>query len=158
MTSPLNAILAGIVLVGTCAALSVADEPRTVIGDAYGVASGGMIWVGPDTARVPVILWGVKAPKLDEKCSDRYGRRYSCGLESAKTLFTMISRDRRVTCEIRARDEQYRAIGICRNSAGDLAGRLVAQGWATADSPYYRDHEEAARREGLGLHQDRRLP
>lgn len=152
MTGRLNAVLAGIVLAGTCAALSVADEPRAVVGEAYAVASGGMLWIGPDTARVPVVLWGIQPLRLDDKCLDRHGRHYPCGLEAARVLFAMISRDRRVTCDVRGRDDWHRAVAVCRNSAGDLGGRLVAQGWAKADGAHYRDHEEAARSQGLGLH------
>lgn len=163
MTERASALLAGVVLAGSCVALAVADDAQTLSGPVYAVSDGNVLMLGPDTARVPVRLWGIAAPEFGRQCAGWRGSlraapagRYPCGAAAAERLYAMTARDRQVTCEVRYRDELDRPVAVCRNREGDLGGRLVAQGWAV-DNPavsggYYRDHEGAARGEGLGMH------
>lgn len=141
--------LAAAITCGSLAALAVA-EPRDIIGHAT-VTDGDSLRVGEARIR----LFAVDAPEKRQTCTDAWARSYACGRASLEALRYMLDGDPVVTCQVKDTDRFGRAVAVCRNGDGDLGARLVMQGWAVIYEKYggavYRDQQEAARAERLGL-------
>lgn len=100
-----------------------------------------------------VRLWGVDAPESRQSCQ-RNGGTYRCGTEAARHLDSLIN-DRPVTCTPQGRPDRWgRLVARCEVTADcdpsegcktfrrDLAGWMVAAGWAL-DFPRYSGGEHA---------------
>lgn len=116
-----------------------------------------------DVAGQRVRIWGVDAPERAQTCEGKPGvfwraATYECGRD-ATAVMVELTRGRTVTCVPRGSPSYGRTVAICSTEAGDLGGAMVRRGWAVDVPRYshgaYRAEEEAARREGLGLHAGR---
>ena len=139
--------LAGLILVGTIAALAI-PEPR-----AEGMITGHATATDGDTLRigsVRVRLFGIDAPENAQTCAGT-----PCGAAATQALRYMLTRDPAVTCVVKDTDRYGRTVAVCRNSEGDLGARQVALGHALDYTRYsrgaYRDQQEAAKAERLGM-------
>jgi endonuclease YncB( thermonuclease family) len=151
MTGASPAILAGLVLAGVLGALAVpevlsqpliAGEARIIDGDSLEILPRQY---GEKPTRVR--LSGVDAPELRQMCGVIH-----CGL-AAKGALTDAIRGALVTCKPSGLDRYGRTLAQCATrDIKDLGAHLVGTGYARAAyGDRYRDAEDAARAERLGL-------
>ena len=130
-------------LVSALPAETLAGYPEILDGDTLRFASGER-----------VRLAGVDAPESSQLCAKASGKRYGCGRAAREALKTLVGSGL-VRCEASQRGRYGRLIAVCFNADGqDVAGRLVAQGWALAYRRYsseYVSREQAARKARRGL-------
>jgi endonuclease YncB( thermonuclease family) len=135
---PWGAILAGALVAGAVAGLAVAlpqdlfgSSPRGQTLRAEGlevrVVDGETLALGSQVLR----LAGVWAPGRGVACHDQSGRSFDCGAAAADALVRVIG-GRPVECDVRGRDPQGRALGVCRAGGAELNASLVAEGWGLA--------------------------
>lgn len=134
--------LAGVILVGTAAALSLPDAP--ISGPAR-VIDGDTIQIADKRIR----LWGIDAPERAQTCGNT-----ACGL-AATVFLQKIVLDTTVTCYERDKDKYGRVVAQCETNAGDIGRRMVANGHAVDytrySHGYYKDEEAAAKEQHLGI-------
>ena len=83
---------------------------------------------------IPVILYGVEAPDLDQLCIDADRRAWRCGLAAGSALLRF-TRGKLVTCKGNSRDRQGRLIAVCStDTVADLGREMVLSGMAFANS------------------------
>ena len=136
---------------------SSAKDPSSLVGFAY-VIDGDTV----DIAGERVRLQGIDTPERDQQCRNVHYDLYRCGQAATDALRARIGDDS-IRCEIEPERDRYgRAIGVCFATDGtDLNGWLVRQGYGLAYRQYskrYVEDEEAARADGLGLHQGAHVP
>ena len=131
-------------------------EPRELAGRAA-VLDGDTIEVRGQRVR----LWGIDAPESAQTCRDADGRIYGCGRQAAFALADRVE-GRTVRCTPRDTDSYGRVVGTCYLGREDVAGWLVAQGWALDYDRYshgaYAAQQAEARRGRRGLWQGRFEP
>lgn len=113
------------------------------------VVDGDTIHVGDVTVR----LHGIDAPEVAQMCDDAEGRPWPCGAVIRETLATTYD-GQIATCTERDRDRYGRSVAKCYVDGRDLAGEIVANGWAEAYRRYSMDYdlaEKAAQVQGVGL-------
>lgn len=134
--------LAGLILVGTAAALSIPDA--SISGPAR-VIDGDTLQIADHRIR----LWGIDAPERTQTCNNT-----ACGL-AATAFLQKIVLDKYVTCYQRDKDKYGRIVATCETVQGDIGQRMVANGHAIDYARYsrghYRDEEAAAREQRLGI-------
>lgn len=102
---------------------------------------------------VPVRLYGIDAPDLDQICASPEGAAYPCGRLAAANLETLL-RGVEVVCRRTDGGDEIEAVVRCSFDLIDLNAQLVLSGWAVADAEEgseYRPAEAAAKRLGSGL-------
>lgn len=138
------------------------------------IAGGALIFEDGDTAVVgdlTVQLFGIKAPDLDEQCTQKRVNEESCGIVALAAILALVNGVAPVDCLIvgaaadntliaRCLSEDFAdaADGLDRQS-NDLAEILVLTGWARADEDKfegpeigrYKVAELAAQRNGTGF-------
>lgn len=129
--------LAGVILVGTVAALFIPDA--SISGPAR-VIDGDTLQIDDKRVR----LWGIDAPE----------RAQSQGPAAIAYLQRLVSAAN-VTCHQLDKDKYGRIVAQCTVGRDDIGRRLVANGHAL-DYPrysrgHYRDAEAAAREQRLGI-------
>ena len=154
----INHFLAGVVLVGTIAALAISDNQ--ISGPAR-IIDGDTIEINHQRIR----LWGIDAPESQQTCYKReiipdliverkIDTVYNCGLD-ATIYLQRITANTTVTCFSRDTDKYGRIVAKCATNEGDLGRRLVANGHAIDyvrySHGYYHDEQDAARQERLGI-------
>jgi endonuclease YncB( thermonuclease family) len=146
-----QSILAGVVAVGVLAALCapevlsqplIAGEAKIIDGDTLDLAS-------PGGGRTRIRIAGIDAPELGQMCGVTH-----CGLAAKHALQDAI-RGALVTCKPSGLDRYGRTLAQCATKdIKDLGVHLVGTGYARSYVRYgdrYRDAEDAARAERLGL-------
>lgn len=107
-----------------------------------------------DGARIR--LWGVDAPELHQTCALRNGRSWPCGDQAREALKRLVA-GKAVRCEPQYRDRNGRPVSKCVAAGQDLAGQLVASGWALDFARYsrsaYQPAERNARSQRVGVWQ-----
>lgn len=130
--------LAGLVLVGTVAALAIPDS--SISGPAR-VIDGDTLEIDHKRIR----LWGIDAPERQQ----HHG-------PAATAYLRRLIYDKDVTCYERGQDRYGRIVAQCATRDGDIGRRMVANGHALDYRRYsrghYADEEAAARAEQLGVH------
>lgn len=117
----------------------------------------------PDKKRIR--LWGIDTPERGQTCQGRTGETYQCGRD-AKAVLTEITRGKTLICTDQVpqktpnRGDLYgRMIGVCRDETGlEINETMIRRGWAVPEAHagnHYDAAEQAAKREGLGLHAGR---
>jgi endonuclease YncB( thermonuclease family) len=107
-----------------------------------------------DVAGVRVRLEGIDAPETDQRCRDKEGRDYLCGVSATNGLKALIGGDP-VSCRRSGKDTYGRTLAVCSGPNGkELNSELVRLGLAVAFRRYsdrYAAVEDAARsaRDGL---------
>jgi len=98
-------------------------------------------------------LNGIDAPEMGQLC-ERQGGGYHCG-EQARAALNRILGSGALTCEAIGSDRYQRRVVRCVNAEGqDIAGAMVAAGWAMAYRRYSVDYvaqEDEARAHGRGI-------
>lgn len=129
--------LAGLILVGTIAALSI---PDSTISGAARVIDGNTIRIRDGRIRI----WGIDAPELDQPL----------GPEATQHLYNQVKQNV-VTCHPRDTDKWGRIVAQCFVMDRDLGLSQVANGLALDytrySHGYYEDAQDAARQERLGM-------
>lgn len=141
--------LAAALVATLAAAVALAGEAE-LSGQAR-VLDGDTIDIGP----VRVRIHGVDAPEFSQSCAARGGGEWACGREAAARL-AELTRDARVLCDPRERDQYGRIVARCTAGGVDLGGTLVAEGLAWAFLRYSDDYEAVeakARAAGRGVWQ-----
>lgn len=127
--------LAGLILVGTAAALAI---PDTISGPAR-VIDGDTLEI--DSKRIR--LFGIDAPERSQPQGP------------AATAYLQRLLHAPVTCHPKSTDKYGRIVAQCFALGRDVGGLMVASGHAVDYGRYsgghYRDHEAAARAEHLGI-------
>ena len=104
---------------------------------------------------VPLRLYGIDAPDLDQICSSPEGAPYPCGRMAAANLERLLQ-GVEVVCRRTDGDGAIEAVVRCSFDLIDLNTHLVLSGWAVADleeGSEYRPAEAAAKRLGAGMWQ-----
>jgi len=87
-------------------------------------------------------LYGIVAPEYRQTCSDGW----PAGVMAAEVLRALV-RDRKVTCEAKAKSRYSPAVAVCRADGLDLGSMMVRAGaaWALvrSGSEYARQEAEA---------------
>ncbi|MEO3470690.1 thermonuclease family protein [Roseomonas sp. CAU 1739] len=113
------------------------------------VVDGDTVSTGGERLR----LNGIDAPEMAQIC-ERDGAAYRCG-EQARAALGRILGSGALTCQAIGVDRYDRRVVRCVNEDGqDIAGAMVAAGWAMAYRQYaldYVPHEDEARTRGRGI-------
>jgi endonuclease YncB( thermonuclease family) len=102
-----------------------------------------------------VRLFGIDAPELAQKCLDRKGWLYACGLSAKQALQELIGSSE-IRCDIVERDKYRRDVARCRKDGLDINREMVWLGWAIAYKGHSIDYlvaEATARNAKRGLWQ-----
>ena len=95
---------------------------------------------------VPVRLFGVDAPALEQTCKHPSGRDFLCGRAAASFLLQTV-RDRPVHCTGKVTNDFGYLLATCDVDGKNLNALLVREGWALADrmhsDAYVAEEEEA---------------
>ena len=113
------------------------------------VVSGDTLRIGGKLFR----LYGIDAPELDQYCSDKYGRPYTCGQKAARWLRNWIE-DGILDCQIVYLSEDGNMLGVCAFGDYDLGAALVNAGWAlayTGNTDVYVPYQAQAKKNNRGL-------
>ena len=115
------------------------------------VIDGDSLFVG----KIEVRLEGIDAPEYKQKCFDKNGDEYACGLKALNYMKQLVSQGE-VACRKISIDRYKRQISVCYVNGKDINQAMVAAGWAVAYDRYdasYVDDEQKAREEKLGIWQ-----
>ena len=132
----------------TCAvllALVLAPPGAQALTGEATVVDGDTLVIGSERIRI----FGIDAPESDQDCGDGW----PCGREATRAVEDL-TRGRSVRCEGDTRDFYGRLIAVCYAGSVDIGGDLVRRGLALAYRTYsmaYVEHEDEARRHGLGV-------
>jgi endonuclease YncB( thermonuclease family) len=138
-----TALLGGIALFGTVAALAIAD-PAPLEGTAR-VIDGDTLEINGQRIR----LWGIDAFESAQRCEDGLTQSgtYGCGT-AAWGAMIRLTQDKIVRCKQKDTDRYKRVVAQCFVDNTDLGHALVLQGWAFDYAQYsggaYRDVQEGA--------------
>lgn len=140
----LAACAAAMLMLGPVRAVS--EEP--IAGYASAI-DGDTLQIGPWRVR----LWGIDAFEKSQKCLDRNGQPYGCGLIARSVMSGLIA-GQRVTCSQKDVDQYDRVVAVCRVAKRDIGGALVEQGWAVHydQNLTYAAREDKARANKVGAH------
>jgi endonuclease YncB( thermonuclease family) len=97
-------------------------------------------------------LHGIDAPEVKQPCT-AYGQIWPCGKVAKQWLAARLE-GREVTCRPKGHDRYDRTVAVCYVGGEDLAGRIVAEGWALDYRKYslkYVGAENDARAAGRGI-------
>jgi len=97
--------------------------------------------------KAEVSLAGIDAPAPEASCGEE---EWPCG-QMARAALRRLIRTRAVDCVVPAGERKLPAKTQCRLGETDLGEWLVRRGWARASAERYRNAEEEARREKLGI-------
>ena len=114
------------------------------------IASAGVIRARGREIR----LAGIVAPEFEARCGQA-ASKWPCG-RMARAALRRFVRGRAIECAIPAGAAAIPDAAECSVAGQDLAGWLVAQGWAKRDGDRYAEIEAAAREQRLGLWGDGR--
>lgn len=138
-----TSFLAATVLIGTCAALAVAEP--SLEGNAR-VIDGDTLEVNGQRVR----LWGIDAFESSQTCQTHDSvitHSYSCGLAATNTLENAV-RNQHVRCVQKDIDRYKRVVAQCFIGDLELGRMMVLRGWAFDYTRYsgghYKDVENAA--------------
>ena len=127
-----------IFLAALVSTLTPADA-RPIYGSAR-VSDGDSLTLGD----VPIRLFGIDAPELDQSCS-RNGQRWPCGAEARAKLAALVD-GQQVRCTAVDKDQYGRLVARCITRNVDLNQAMVEAGYAVAFRKYSSDYVDAEAR------------
>lgn len=140
------------------AALFTISAVLADIGVRARIITGAAEVIDGDSLRVngrPIRLYAIDAPESNQRCTDRQGRAYGCGLLAAAALEAEIA-GARVACVTIATDVYGRKVATCTARGRDLGEAMVAGGMAIEFVRYsdgrYAAAEREARAAKRGIH------
>ena len=98
-------------------------------------------------------LDGIDAPQMDQRCFDKTGADWNCGIDARQHLVTLAA-GRSWACTTVRKNVYGRQFVKCRSGDGDIARQMVRDGWAIASTTgiaTYIPDENIARAERAGL-------
>ncbi len=112
---------------GPASADAIAGRARLIDGDTIEVAG------------TTVRLHGIDAPETGQRCKDRDGVSFACGVRATDTLRGLIGKAE-VACEGNEHDRYGRLVAICSTGALVLNREMVRLGQAVACEAYSDDY------------------
>ena len=98
-------------------------------------------------------FYGIDTPEKKQKCKDKSGLSYPCGLVATNELKKIIISGK-LFCKKRTTDRYRRSISTCYVNGVDVSSLMVKNGWALAYRKYSNDYikeEEEAKKKKIGL-------
>ena len=98
-------------------------------------------------------FYGIDTPEQKQKCEDKNGLLYPCGLTETNELKKIIVSGK-LLCKKRTTDRYGRSISICYINGKDINSLMVKSGWALAYRKYskdYIDEENEAKQKKIGM-------
>jgi endonuclease YncB( thermonuclease family) len=134
-----------------CAISRIVWRDHTLIGRAA-VIDGDTIEISGQRIRFN----GIDAPEAAQLCSDRHGKSYRCGAESARALEGLLAASRPTECRFVERDQYGRFVGDCFRADGqNVAALLVRSGqaldWPKHSGGAYATEQRSAQAQRIGL-------
>jgi endonuclease YncB( thermonuclease family) len=129
--------LAGALVLAVWLERGPARSIRAADGREVSVIDGDSLRIGEQEVR----LGGIDAPEYPQTCRDAAGAEWPCGREARDLLEQLVAAPGLV-CTTREGDRFGRALAVCRTQAGDLAGALVAAGFAESSGDRRFDNHE----------------
>lgn len=136
--------------------MSACSEEKVQFQSPAEIVDGDTIRIRDTTIR----LFGIDAPELRQRCSDRAGKLYNCGKEAKLTLAKLIQ-EKELNCKLRTEDRYHRQVSVCFVDGLDVGEQMVAKGQAWAFTKYsrdYSDQEKTAKELKLGIWQANNIP
>ena len=84
-------------------------------------------------------FYGIDTPEKKQKCEDKNGLLYPCGLIATNELKKIIVSGK-LLCKKRTTDRYGRSISICYINGKDINSLMVKNGWALAYRKYSKDY------------------
>lgn len=98
-----------------------------------------------------VRLLGIDAPELHQKC-EKNGKSWKCGRAATSALKKMIG-SQKVECRGAEFDRHERLLATCYVNELNLNKKMVRAGWAVSYRGNYRNEQQQAKREKVGIWQ-----
>ena len=98
-------------------------------------------------------FYGIDTPEKKQKCKDKSGLSYPCGLVATNELKKIIISGK-LFCKKRTTDRYRRSISTCYVNGVDISSLMVKNGWALAYRKYskdYIDEENEAKEKKSGM-------
>ena len=98
-------------------------------------------------------FYGIDTPEKKQKCKDKSGLSYPCGLVATNELKKIIISGK-LFCKKRTTDRYRRSISTCYVNGVDISSLMVKNGWALAYRKYskdYIDEENEAKEKKRGM-------
>ena len=84
-------------------------------------------------------FYGIDTPEKKQKCKDKNGLSYPCGLVATNELKKIIIYGK-LFCKKRTTDRYRRSISTCYVNGVDVSSLMVKNGWALAYRKYSKDY------------------
>ena len=98
-------------------------------------------------------LYGIDTPEKKQKCKDKNGLSYPCGVVATNELKKIINSGQ-LFCRKKTTDRYSRSISICYVNGVNINSLMVKNGWALAYRKYsmdYIDEEKEAKDKKMGM-------
>lgn len=97
-------------------------------------------------------MYGIDAPEKRQKCENKKGEEYACGLDATTKLSKLIGK-KRITCIHHTSDKYGRFVFQCKNAQGiDVNQMMVRSGMAVSEyGNDYKEDEKVAKANKLGI-------
>ena len=98
-------------------------------------------------------FYGIDTPEKKQKCKDKNGLSYPCGLVATNELKKIIISGK-LFCKKKTTDRYRRSISTCYVNGVDISSLMVKNGWALAYRKYskdYIDEENKAKEKKRGM-------
>lgn len=97
-------------------------------------------------------MYGIDAPEKRQKCQDKKGIEYACGLDATAKLTKLIGK-KRITCIHHTSEKYGRFVFQCKNAQGvDVNQMMVKSGMAVSEyGADYQKDEEIAKENKIGI-------
>ena len=98
-------------------------------------------------------FYGIDTPEMKQKCKDKSGLSYPCGLVATNELKKIIISGK-LFCKKKTTDRYRRSISTCYVNGIDISSLMVKNGWALAYRKYskdYIDEENEAKQKKIGM-------
>ena len=99
-------------------------------------------------------LQGIDAPEYKQKCFDKLGKKYRCGIEALDYIKKLMT-GKTIRCECEAKPDRYgRELCVCYADDIEINRQMVAHGQAISyRSDRYNEEEKTAKEQKLGIWQ-----
>ena len=84
-------------------------------------------------------FYGIDTPEKKQKCKDKSGLSYPCGLVATNELKKIIISGK-LFCQKKTTDRYRRSISTCYVNGVDISSLMVKNGWALAYRKYSKDY------------------
>ena len=127
---------------------AVTSQPTLIEGKAKSLTGDSMLVNGKH-----IVLSGIEAPELRQRCRRANGRRWNCG-RSALNALRRVTGSHNVSCSVADTDGAGRYIATCRIGEKDIAAEMVRNGHVFASGGFfssYSGEEDEAEERKLGI-------